>query len=296
MAKPCIGIICTPRKNQTEKHLLPVLEKYFELVLFPVQQPTAMADLKKKAASVRIVLNAADDMPNTYDALELTKALEHLGKRVIDSSTSFYKGEDKWEFYQQCLTHRLPTPETYYIPRDINLARAQLKKLLANSPVVFKASVSDTGRAVKRAMTYASALRVIAQLRKKIGLTPIIAQRYIPHGKTSYRVTLAGDKIIQSVIKYGKNWKEGKLFWKNEKYKTFRPDKKLAALCKKTAKCFGLEWCGIDLMKDPSGKWQLIEVNSCPSMDFVTSDMKRANDLLAKYLLKAHKEECGNNS
>ena len=291
MDKPCLGVICTPRGNQTEKHLFPILKKKFELVLFPVQNDIEYAVLKKQSADIRVMLNTAGDMPNTYDALEMCKTFEGLGKRVIDSSKSFYYGEDKWMFYQQCVKHRLPTPITYYIPRDIVASRAKLKQILDEGPVVFKGTFSDTGRAVKRALTYEDALRVIKSLHKKVGIMPLIAQRFVDHGKVSYRVTLAGDKIIQSVVKVGKNWKEGKLFWKNEKYRRFTPDKKLAALCRKTAKVFGLEWCGIDLMRDAKGKWYLIEVNSCPSMDFVLKDMKRANTALADYLLKAHREE-----
>ena len=292
MDKPCLGVICTPRGNKTEKNLFPVLKKHFDLALFPVQKDIDYDELKRQASCVRVVLNTAGDMPNTYDALEMVKTFENLGKRVIDSSKSFYYKEDKWLFYQTCRKHRLPTPVTYYIPRDIAVSRAKLKQILAEGPVVLKGVFSDTGRAVKRALKYDDALRIIKTLHKKVGLMPLVAQRYVPHGTVSYRVTLVGDKIIQSIVKRGKNWKEGKLFWKNEKYRTFKPDTKLAALCRKTAKAFGIEWCGIDLMQDAKGNWLLIEVNSCPSMDFVISDMKRANEALAKYLLQVHREEC----
>jgi glutathione synthase/RimK-type ligase-like ATP-grasp enzyme len=291
MDKPCLGVICTPRGNKTEQNLFPVLKKRFDLVLFPVQNDVDYDALKRQASCVRVVLNTAGDMPNTYDALEMVKTFENLGKRVIDSSQSFYYGEDKWLFYQTCRKHRLPTPVTYYVPRDIAVSRAKLRQILADGPVVLKGVFSDTGRAVKRVLKYEDALRIIRTLHKKVGLMPLVAQRYVPHGTVSYRVTLVGDKIIQSIVKRGKNWKEGKLFWKNEKYRTFTPDKKLAALCRKTAKAFGIEWCGIDLMRDAKGNWLLIEVNSCPSMDFVLSDMKRANEELAKYLLQVHREE-----
>jgi glutathione synthase/RimK-type ligase-like ATP-grasp enzyme len=291
MDKPKLGVICAPRGTATEKHLFPVLKKRFELVLFPVQKDIDYGELRTRSKDVRVVLNTAGDMPNTYDALEMVKTFEGIGKHVIDSSKSFYYREDKWMFYQTCVKHKLPTPSTYYIPRDIAASRSKLRQILAEGPVVFKGIFSDTGRAVKRALNYEEALRVIASLHKKAGLMPLVAQRYIPHGKVSYRVTLAGNKIIQAIVKYGKNWKEGKLFWKNEKYRLFKPDKKLAALCKKTAKIFGLEWCGIDLMRDETGKWYLIEVNSCPSMDFVLKDMKRANEDVSRYLLKIHQRE-----
>jgi len=288
MNKPFIGVICTPRGNATEKSLFPILEKKFNLVLFPIQKDVDYGLLKKRAEKTMIVLNTAFDMPNTYDSLEIVKTFESLGKKVIDSSKSFYYREDKWLFYQTCIKNKLPTPKTYYIPRNISLGK--LEKILITGPMVFKGAFSDTGRAVKRAMNYEEARKVISSLRKKIGTMPIIAQHYIPHGKISYRVTLVGGKIVQSVVKYGKTWKEGKLFWKNEKYRLFKPDKKIADLCRKTARVFGLEWCGIDLMKDSHGKWYLIEVNSCPSMDFVVKDIKRANEKLAYYLLNVNKK------
>src|SRR3989344_2554413 len=286
MKKPFIGVICTPHGNQTEKHLFAALGEKFDVVLFPLQKDTDYEELKRQAKNIRIVINTAMDMPNTYDSLEMVKTFEDMGKRVIDSSKSFYYHEDKWGFFLTCRRNKLPTPTTYYIPRDIKKSRDKLKKIMSEGPVVFKGIFSDTGRAVKRAMTYKDALRVISSLRKTIQVMPLIAQRYVPHGNVSYRVTMTGDKIIQGIIKYGKNWKEGKLFWKNEYYKVFEPDKQLAKLCKKTASAFGIEWCGIDLMKDSAGNWLLIEVNSCPSMDFVISDMERANGELVDYIYR----------
>ena len=285
MAKPRIGVICTPRGTPTEKHLLPILKKKFDVILFPIQTDIDFVALKSQAKNIKIVLNTAGDMPKTYDSIEIVKTFEKLGKHVIDSSRSFYYHEDKWQFYLTCVKYNLPTPVTYYIPRDIGNS-AKLRQILAEGPVVFKGVVSDTGKAVKKAMNYEEALKVIRSLHQKICLTPIVAQRYIPHGKVSYRVTLAGDKIIQAIVKYGKNWKEGKLYAKNEKYRLFKPDRKLSKLCRKTAKVFGLEWCGIDLMKDANDAWYIIEVNSCPSMDFVLKDMKRANTALVNYLVK----------
>ncbi len=289
MKKPSIGVICTARLNSTERNLFPLLKKKFNLVLFPIQKDIDYASLKEQSENLKIILNTAGDMPNTYDALEIVKTFENLGKHVIDSSRSFYYREDKWLFYQTCIKNNLPTPVTYYIPRNINVSKTKLKQILYIGPVVFKGAFSDTGRAVKRALNFKEALKVIKELRRKINIMPIIAQRYVPHGKVSYRVTIVGSKIIQGVVKYGKTWKEGKLFWKNEKYRLFNVDNNLKKMCLKAAKVFGLEWCGIDLLKDEAGRWYLAEINSCPSMDFVLKDMKRSNNLLVNYLLEVHK-------
>ncbi len=181
-------------------------------------------------------------------------------------------------------------PKTYYIPRDIILSKSKLKEIMGEGPIVFKGIFSDTGRAVKRAKNYKEALTVLKNLRKNIGTMPLIAQEYIPHGNVSYRVTLVKSKLIQSIAKYGKNWKEGKLFYKNERYKTFKPDKEVISICRKAAKVFNIEWCGIDLMRSQEGKWYIIEVNSCPSMDFVLKDMNRANSEFINYLLNLNKK------
>ena len=290
MKKPNLGVICTSKLSSTEKNLFPLLKKKFNLTLFPINEDINYNELKNKSKDIKLILNTAGDTPNTYDSLEIVKTFEQLKKHVIDSSKSFYYREDKWMFYQICLKNNLPTPITYYIPRNINISRNKLKEILDEGSVVFKGAFSDTGRAVKRALNFEEAEKVIKQLRKKIYIMPIVAQKYIPHGKVSYRVTLTGNKIIQSIVKYGKTWKEGKLFWKNEKYRLFKVDKKLEKLCKKTAKAFQIEWCGIDLMKDEKGNWQIIEVNSCPSMDFVIKDMKRSNQEIVKYLLYVNKK------
>ena len=289
MDKPNLGIICTPRYNNTEKHLFPILKKKFNLVLFPVNEDIDFASLKRQSADLKIILNTAGDQPNTFDSLEIVKTFEGLGKHVIDSSKSFYYREDKWLFYQTCVKNNLPTPVTYYIPRNINISKTKLKHILEDHHLVFKGAFSDTGRAVKKASNFEEAEKVIKELRKKINVMPLVAQQYIPHGKISFRVTLAGNKIIQAIIKYGKTWKEGKLFWKNEKYRLFKVNRELEKLCKKVARSFGLEWCGIDLLKDEADNWYIIEVNSCPSMDFVIKDMKRSNEELVNYMLKLNK-------
>ncbi len=285
-SKPTIGVICTSKSNATEKFLFPLLKKRFNVVFFPLHEDIDYYELKKKSHDLHIVLNTAGDIPYTYDSLEMIKTFEGLGKHVIDSSKSFYYREDKWLFYQTCLKHGLPTPITYYIPKNINLLKGRLKEILNKGPIVFKGIFSDTGRDVKRAMNYKDALNAVKLLRKHIGIMPLVAQKYIPHGTISYRVTLVGEKIVQSIVKYGKNWKEGKLFWKNERYRLFDPPKQVISLCKKTASVFGIEWCGIDLMQDSEKNWMLIEVNSCPSMDFVNRDAKRANEELVSYIWK----------
>jgi len=288
MTKPKLGMIYVEQDKKTDKKLFESLQKKFDLVLFPVQKDIDYAEMKRRVVGVSLILNNACYWPITYDSLEIAKMFEGMRKKVIDSTSSLYYHEDKWMFYQTCLKHNLPTPTTYFIPFDILSSPGKLKEIISSGPLVFKSVLSEMGKAVKRAMDYQEALKVIHNLHKTTEHMPVIAQRYVPHGKVSYRVTMIGNKISQAIVKYGKNWKEGKLFYKNEKYRLFKPDKKLAALCKRTAKAFEIDWCGIDLMKDSDGNWYLIEINSCPGMDFIVKDIDRVNNELVNYLLKMH--------
>src|SRR3990170_8220864 len=136
MEKPYLGIICTPQGNNTEKHLFPILQKKFNLVLFPVQKDIDYEILRKQAKNVHVVLDTAIDMPNTYDAEEIVKTFEAMGKKVIDSSKSFYYKEDKWLFYQTCLKHKLPTPITWYVPRNAKTFKSSLRRIIKEGPLV----------------------------------------------------------------------------------------------------------------------------------------------------------------
>ena len=76
-----------------------------------------------------------------------------------------------------------------------------------------------------------------------------------------------------------------------KKYRLFKIDRNLERLCKKTARIFSVEWCGIDLLKDKNGNWYIIEINSCPSMDFVLIDINRSNKEIVKYLININNKE-----
>jgi len=123
MIKHNLGVISTPRLTPTERHLFPLLRKKFNVKFFPIHEITDLNYIKNESKNIKIILNTAGDIPNTFDSLEITKTFEGMGKHVIDSSKSFYYREDKWLFYQWCKKNNLPTPETYYIPRNINISK-----------------------------------------------------------------------------------------------------------------------------------------------------------------------------
>jgi glutathione synthase/RimK-type ligase-like ATP-grasp enzyme len=271
-----------------DKFLIKILKKKFNLILFPLEKQIEEKQIEEQAKSCKLILNNAVYEPFTWDGIELSKTLEEFGVKIINTSRSFYYQEDKWIFYLECLKNKIPTPLTYLISKNLSYNEKKIKKILMDGPIVIKSIFSDKGLCVERAKTFEEFEYKLQKIMNKAPTTPIIAQKYIEHGNVSYKVLLIGNKVIQSVVIRGKSWEQTGMK-KTENYRTFKADKKLKKLCEKASKIFGMKWCSLDLIKENSN-WYLIEVNGCPAVDFIYSDMERIGNILVDFLYKEAKK------
>ncbi|HEV7348408.1 RimK family alpha-L-glutamate ligase [Telluribacter sp.] len=86
-------------------------------------------------------------------------------------------------------------------------------------------------------------------------------QQFIDAGSKDIRVIVVGDQVVASMERTGKkdfraNISQG---GSGAKIKLNDEDKEL---CVKAAKSIGLEFCGVDLLKDKNGKSYVVEINS----------------------------------
>jgi glutathione synthase/RimK-type ligase-like ATP-grasp enzyme len=195
-------------------------------------------------------------------------------------------------FYLHCVKHNLPVPETFLIPR-IGYNREKISSLFEKSPLVLKASMSQSGSAVEKADNMEEFEKYWKKMAAGNPESSIVAQEYIADGNgngdkyKSYRVLLAGGKILQAVAKYGKSWKITG-YEDSEHFRQFDIDSDLKDICEKAAKVLGMDLCGVDLI-NKNGKWYIIEVNSNPGFDFIESDKKRLVSDVADYLADVFK-------
>jgi len=282
--KPTVGYFYSRKNfNLTDTLLIEELRKKMNLVLIVLEKQVDYEKIHALIKPCRYIFNNAGFEPRTFEGVELTKTFEEMGKKVINSSQSFYYQEDKWMFYLKCLRYNLPTPKTYLIPKEGHDPK-QIRKILKHGPLVLKAVFSDSGIAVEKVVFYKMFRKKLKKIVAKSPTSPIIAQKYIPNDRKSYRVTLIGHKVVQSVVKIGKNWKQ--TGWKeSEYYEPFRIDKKLKNICEKASKKLKMDICGLDLVRN-SGKWYLIEANSCPAFDFIENEEVRLIKKVADYLYK----------
>ncbi len=261
MKNKTIGYIYSDKKlTKDEKAFIKIAKKRkVNLIMINLLQGLEEKELEEKVKNCDIFYNnSAEDF-----ALEIVKTIEELGKKVIDSSKTFYYTEDKWMFYLKCREHKLPVPQTILLSEDLNLIKKELIDF-NYWPVIVKRVYGTTGNYVEKADNPKEAIKIINKFWKKSSERfPIIAQEFIP--SSSYRVTTVGQKIVQTAIKKSNSWKATGVYAHN--IGKFKVDKNLKPIIKKLIKFSGINVCGIDLLKK-GDSWFVLEINAQPGLDF----------------------------
>ncbi|MBS3157550.1 ATP-grasp domain-containing protein [Candidatus Woesearchaeota archaeon] len=281
--KLSIGIIYYKTyKDYHDNILLRALKKKnLNIIYLPAEEQLDVNELKEKTKKCKLIYNDTTCQPILFESLEISKTLEEIGKKVINSSHSFFYQEDKWMFYLKCLEHKIPTPKTYFIPMETRYYSKIIKEILKDKKLVLKGVFSDNSMLVEMVSSYPMFIKKLKKIVKKSHRSPMIAQEYIPNFKRSYRATLINYKLEQFVVKISKSWKQSGNV--REHFRTIKVNEKLKNLCEKASRALGLQVCGLDLILN-SGKWYVIEVNSCPALDFIYEDEKKLVNKIANFL------------
>jgi RimK family alpha-L-glutamate ligase len=282
MKRTTIGYIFNEKGlEKDEKIFVDVAKKKnINLVMINTAKDINEDELENKIKKCDIVYNnSAEDI-----SFEIVKTIEALGKKVIDSSKALYSCEDKWMFFIKCKKNHIPTPKTILLSPNENIAKKQLKEFNC-WPVILKRVRGTMGEFVDKAENPTQAERIIKKFwrvgRERL---PIIAQEFID--SPSYRITVIGDKVIQTALKENKGWKATGVYAMH--FKKFKADNELKKLIKKVVKASKIEICGIDLLKK-NGKWLVLEVNSTPGLDFFRNDERRIIGEILNFLRKQAK-------
>ncbi len=266
MKKAVIGYIYTGDLTKEERVFMrEARKKNIRLVLLDEFRDLKEEMLKKKIDECDIIFNSsAEDF-----AIEFSKSIESLGKKVVDPTKTYYYIEDKWMFFLKCRENNIPTPETILLSENINVLKRELKDF-NHWPVILKRVYGTVGEFVERADNVRDAVRVIKKLWKKGSeRLPIIAQEFIE--SPSYRVTVIDGKIAQTALKENRSsWKATGNYGNH--FKKFDVDKNMERIVKKTVSAVKIGVCGIDLLRK-GNEWVVIEVNAEPALDFFDDEM-----------------------
>ena len=261
------------RRAAKKKNVIPVL--------ISTSNWSSEEELKEKINSCDIIYNSSGD----DFVIETEKTVEELGKKMIETSKSFYYTEDKWMFFLKCKEHGVPTPKTILLSEDIAVAKKELHNF-GEWPVILKRVSGTCGEYVEKAKNLKEAEKLIKKFWKKGSeKLPIIAQEYIL--SPSYRVLIIDNKIVQTAMKKNKMWKATGVY--AEHFKKFPIDNELRKIIKKMMKFVDIRICGIDFLKK-NGKWVALEVNAAPGFDFFGSEREILAEKLVNLLKKAAKK------
>ena len=197
MKKMVLGYIYGERNlGKDEKAFIKIAKrKNVELVMFNIAKNIDEENLEEKAKRCDIIFNNSGD----EFAFEIIKTFEALGKKVIDSSRTYYYPEDKWIFSIECKRNKIPIPRTILLSENISKARKELKDF-NNWPVILKRVSGTWGQYVEKADTVEEAEVIMKKFwGKGKERLPIIAQQFIR--SPSYRVTLIKGKVVQTALK-----------------------------------------------------------------------------------------------
>lgn len=285
MKKKTIGIIsCGSEIKEEGKTFLELAKKKdVKLILINISDKFDIKSFKRKVKKCDIIYCSVwDDF-----SVELTKTIEEWGIKIFESSNSYYYTEDKWMFYVKCKKHNVPTIDTILLSENINNAKRELKQF-GRWPVILKRISGTRGEYVGKAKGMGEAEVLIKKFWKKGSeKLPIIAQEFVK--SPSYRVTVIGNKIIQTALKRNNaGWKATGVYAK--KFEHFDVDKRLEKIIKKTMKFLDIKICGIDMLKK-DGKWLLLEVNGQPSLDFFEEEREKLTEAALNLLIKQTEEK-----
>jgi glutathione synthase/RimK-type ligase-like ATP-grasp enzyme len=284
MKKISIGLLYSGKNLGKEEKLFIETAKKHKVNFLPINILKAINvdKLKNRLKNCKLIYNLTAE----YFAIEYIKTLEEIGKRVIDSSKDWYYIQDKWIFYLSCRKNNIPTPKTFLIPKNLNIAKKELRQF-NKWPIILKRVSGTMGEYVKKADNFERAKEVIRKLLKKDDQKfPLIAQEFIP--SPSYRVTMIGKEIAQTAIKDNKHgWKATGVYAK--KFEKFHVDKNLYAIIEKLSKINPINVCGIDFLKSGK-KWFVLEINSEPSLDFFPEEHESLVEKVILFLKKNAEE------
>ncbi|MDD5012529.1 MAG: ATP-grasp domain-containing protein [Candidatus Nanoarchaeia archaeon] len=279
MKKISIGYIFNEIHPKKEDRLFREVakEKGINLIMINTNKYLTEEDIEEDVKKCDLFFNnSTEDI-----SMELTKTIEELGDKVIEPSNKFYYFEDKWMFFMKCFKHKIPTLKTILLSENIPVAKKELIGF-NHWPVILKRIQGNNGEYVAMAKNTKEAEQIMKRFWKKGSeRLAIIAQEFV--SSLSYRVTVVGDKIVQTAIRPGKGWK--KTGNHSNHIGKFKVDKELEKTIKKTIKVFGISVCGIDFLKK-DGKWLVLEINAQPGLDFFINDRKRLVGEILDFLKK----------
>ena len=196
---------------------------------------------------------------------EVLKYLEEVfGMKTLQSSEAISNAYSKIRTAIHLRAAGIRTPKTFYINRIKNVDQV-LTKLSKDEKYVIKLDKGSKGKQVSivSGMPEAkSVLDTIGNINRQL-----IIQEFVDSKGTDIRAIVVGGNVVAAYQRSsGKNELRTNISTGGEGSKIVLTEEENKFCCE-CATAVGLDFAGIDIMKDADGKLFCIEVNHCPGMN-----------------------------
>ena len=194
--------------------------------------------------------------------LDFLHALRELGIPVYNEARAIEKSVDK--AMTSFLLHRagVPTPPTW-VTESAAAARAILiRECAAGHEIVVKPLFGSQGNGLRR-------LRAGADIPDGMTVNGVwYLQQFVPSAADDgqwrdWRVLVVGDAAVAAMLRHGKSWITNVA--QGARCEAVQPDAVMQELAVRAARAVGMDYAGVDIMRDAKGRLSVIEVNSIPA-------------------------------
>lgn len=240
--------------------------------------------LDLSAAQPRIVIPELDNLPagafvrgiaggtleEVVARLDVLHALEILGVPVFNTGRAIERTVDKGLTSFLLAHHRIPTPRTWVIESAAQARSIVESELAAGRSVVMKPLFGSQGNGVMRI----SSLSEFADAQPVAGV--FYLQEYVNAGEREFRdwrVFVIDGRAVAVMQRRSTHWVTNRA--QGAICEAVGADARLFALAEAAAAAVGVDYAGVDLLRDRNGQWLVSEVNGIPAWQGLQRAVKR---------------------
>ncbi len=212
--------------------------------------------------------------------LNILHVLHEIGVPVYNDAKAIERTVDKAMTSFLLSQARVPTPSTWVCESLAQACAIVMRETASGREVVMKPLFGSQGIGLAR-LSAGMPFPGLAQFSEVAYL-----QEFVPNG-VDYRVLVMNDKAIAQMRRKATTWINNVAQGGVPSWVTL--DHELKTLAEAAAKAIAIDYCGVDILRDPSGRSLVLEVNGIPAWRGLQSvtDFNLADALVADFL--AHK-------
>lgn len=214
--------------------------------------------------------------------LDILHGLEYAGVPIFNNTRAIERSVDKGMTSYLLKLNNVSTPNSF-ISSDLHYINKRLREgVEAGKRFVLKPIFGSQGKGLQRFDDRSQFI----DYQEMHGV--MYVQEYVDAGGSvgvDYRVFVVGNEVIASMKRTGESWITNVA--QGGKVEAINLDAAVEQMALNATRVTGLEYAGVDLIKDQAGKFWVTEVNSVPAWKGLqqTTSKKVAEIIVDKFLL-----------